>query len=95
MQQADTSGITRDSRNGGGVARLALYFYSYTLAVGVASSAAALWSLGKKNSKQNQHTRNAGRKKETKPEQETKGDAEESTETRRVPQAEARGAGEA
>ena len=27
MQQADTSGITRDSRNGGGVARLALYFY--------------------------------------------------------------------
>ena len=27
MQQADTSGITRDSRNGGGGARLALYFY--------------------------------------------------------------------
>ena len=38
------------------------------------------------NSKQKQHTRNTGRKKETKPEQETKGGAEESTETRRVPQ---------
>jgi len=39
----------------------------------------------KKNSKQKQYTRNAGRKKETKPEQETKGGAGESTETRRVP----------
>ena len=42
--------------------------------------------IDKKNSKQKQRTRNAGRKEETKPEQETKGDAEESTETRRVPQ---------
>ena len=40
----------------------------------------------KKNSKQKQYTRNAGWKRETKPEQETKGDAEESTEMRRVPQ---------
>ena len=37
-------------------------------------------------SKQNQIARNESREKERKPEQETGGDAEESTETRRAPQ---------
>ena len=37
-------------------------------------------------SRQNQNTRNAGREKERKAVQETRGDTEELTETRRVPQ---------
>ena len=40
----------------------------------------------RKNSKQNQNTRNESREKERKQEQEMRGDAEEPTETRRAPQ---------